>query len=46
MDGARPGDRFLPADESEIGVEAVDPAGQPAEAGEPGESGGAEDAEA
>ncbi|MEU3078208.1 hypothetical protein [Streptomyces laurentii] len=43
MDGARPGDRVMPADESGIGVEAADPAGQPDEAGE---QGGTEDAEA
>ncbi|MFE7414342.1 hypothetical protein [Streptomyces laurentii] len=45
MDGARPGDRVMPADESGIGVEAADPTWQPDEAGGPGGA-EAEDAEA
>ncbi|MFI1658303.1 hypothetical protein ACH4ZU_25830 [Streptomyces sp. NPDC020472] len=34
MDGARPGDRIAPIDESEIGVDAVDTPGRPDEPGD------------
>lgn len=34
MDGARPGDRIAPIDDSEIGVDAVDPSSRPDEPGD------------
>ncbi|WP_426361818.1 hypothetical protein [Streptomyces sp. E-08] len=34
MDGARPGDRVAPIDESEIGVDAGDTPSQPDESGD------------
>ncbi|MEU1229352.1 hypothetical protein [Streptomyces sp. NPDC005828] len=37
MDGARPGDRFAPIDESEIGVDAADVQSRPDESDGPEE---------
>ncbi|MER7540350.1 hypothetical protein ABTX77_37075 [Streptomyces sp. NPDC097704] len=34
MDGARPGDRFAPIDESEIGVDAAEAQSRPDEPGD------------